>query len=71
MPAHYIAQANREKLGISGMEKILAFDQSQSLDGRNRKHDQLLRPVRRASKQEPCYEPLDADDHSISLPPMI
>ena len=32
MPAHYIAQANREKLGISGMEKIVAFDQTQSLD---------------------------------------
>jgi hypothetical protein len=32
MPAHYIAQANREKLGVSGMEKIVAFDQSQSLD---------------------------------------
>jgi integrase len=32
MPAHYIARANREKLGISGMEKIVAFDQSQSLD---------------------------------------
>jgi integrase len=32
MPALYIAQANREKLGISGMEKIVAFDQSQSLD---------------------------------------
>jgi hypothetical protein len=32
MPAHYIAQANREKLGISGVEKIVAFDQSQSLD---------------------------------------
>jgi hypothetical protein len=31
-PAHYIAPANREKLGISGMEKIVAFDQSQSLD---------------------------------------
>ncbi|TFV37631.1 hypothetical protein E4K66_19105 [Bradyrhizobium frederickii] len=29
---HYIAQANREKLGISGMEKIVTFDQSQSLD---------------------------------------
>ncbi|WP_130218365.1 hypothetical protein [Bradyrhizobium genosp. SA-3] len=28
MPAHYIAQANREKLGISGMDKIIAFDQS-------------------------------------------
>src|SRR5882762_7215776 len=32
MPAHYIAQANREKLGISGMDKIVAFDRSQSLD---------------------------------------
>ncbi len=32
MPAHYIAQVNREKLGISGTEKIVAFDQSQSLD---------------------------------------
>jgi integrase len=32
MPAHYIAQANREKLGISGMDKVIAFDQSQSLD---------------------------------------
>ena len=33
MPAHdNIAQANREKLGMSGMEKIVAFDQSQSLD---------------------------------------
>ena len=32
MPAHYIAQANRERLGMSGMEKIVAFDQSQSLD---------------------------------------
>jgi integrase len=32
MPAHYIAKANREKLGLSGMEKIVAFDQSQSLD---------------------------------------
>jgi integrase len=30
MPAHYIAQANRERLGISGMHKIVAFDQSQS-----------------------------------------
>src|SRR6185437_9441489 len=30
-PAHYIAQANREKLGISGMKKIVAFDQRQSL----------------------------------------
>jgi hypothetical protein len=32
MPAHYIAQANREELSISGMQKIVAFDQSQSLD---------------------------------------
>lgn len=32
MPAHYIAQANREKLGMSGMDKIIAFDQSNSLD---------------------------------------
>ena len=32
MPAHYIAKANREKLGISGMDKIVAYDQSQSLD---------------------------------------
>jgi len=28
MPAHYIAKANREKLGMSGMDKIVAFDQS-------------------------------------------
>jgi hypothetical protein len=28
MPAHYIAKANREKLAISGMDKIVAFDQS-------------------------------------------
>jgi hypothetical protein len=32
MPAHYIAQANREKLGISGMDKIIAFDQSAAFD---------------------------------------
>jgi integrase len=32
MPAHYIAKANREKLGLSGMDKIVAFDQSQSLN---------------------------------------
>jgi hypothetical protein len=32
MPAHYIAQASRKKLGICGMEKIVAFDQSQPLD---------------------------------------
>lgn len=28
MPAHYIAQANREKLGMSGMEKIVTLDQA-------------------------------------------
>lgn len=33
MPAHYIAQANRERLGISGME-IITFDQGHSLDER-------------------------------------
>jgi hypothetical protein len=38
MPAHYIAQANREKLGISGMDKVVAFDQSQS-------PDEFLRPA--------------------------
>ena len=32
MPAHYIAKANREKLGMSGMDKVIAFDQSQSRD---------------------------------------
>jgi hypothetical protein len=30
MPARYIAQANREKLGMSGMDKLVAFDQSQT-----------------------------------------
>jgi hypothetical protein len=30
MPAHYIAQANREKLGFSGMDKVVAFDHSDS-----------------------------------------
>ncbi|MES5482857.1 hypothetical protein QMZ05_08875 [Bradyrhizobium sp. INPA03-11B] len=34
MPAHYIAQANRVRLGISGMEKIVTFDRGQSLDDR-------------------------------------
>lgn len=29
MPAHYIAQANRRKLGLAGMDKVVAFDQSQ------------------------------------------
>jgi hypothetical protein len=28
MPTHYIAPANRKKLGISGMEKIVGPDQS-------------------------------------------
>jgi hypothetical protein len=37
MPAHDIAQANREKLGTSGMDKVVAFDQSQS-------SDEFLRP---------------------------
>jgi hypothetical protein len=32
LPAHYIAQANREKLGGSGMDKIVAFDQSRKID---------------------------------------
>jgi hypothetical protein len=30
MPAHYVAQANREKLGFSGMDKVVAFDHSES-----------------------------------------
>ena len=34
MPAHYIARAKREKLGVSGMDKIVAFDQSQIMDDR-------------------------------------
>jgi hypothetical protein len=33
MPAHYIAEAKREKLGMSGIEKIVTFDQGQSRDG--------------------------------------
>lgn len=32
IPAHYIAEANRLRLGTSGMEKIVTFDQSYSLD---------------------------------------
>jgi integrase len=28
MPAHYIAQANRQRLGITGMDKVVAFDRS-------------------------------------------
>ncbi|HEY0331686.1 MAG TPA: hypothetical protein VGC77_21630 [Rhodopseudomonas sp.] len=30
MPAHHIAQANREKLGMAGMDKIVAFDEDGS-----------------------------------------
>lgn len=40
MPALYIAQANREKLGITGMEKVVAFDQSHSLDDLMRLSDE-------------------------------
>ena len=29
--AYLLAQANREKLGFSGMEKVVAFDHSESL----------------------------------------
>jgi hypothetical protein len=32
MPANWIAQANREKHGISVMEKLVACDERQSLD---------------------------------------
>jgi hypothetical protein len=32
MPALYVAKANREKLGFSGMDKVVAFDQNGSLD---------------------------------------
>ena len=32
MPAHCIAKANPEKLGMTGMDKIVTFDQSQSFD---------------------------------------
>jgi hypothetical protein len=31
MPAHYIAQANREKFGFSSMDKVVAFDHSDSV----------------------------------------
>lgn len=31
-PAHYIARANRQRLVISGMDKIIAFDQGELLD---------------------------------------
>lgn len=30
MPAHYIAKAKRDKLGLSGMEKLVSFDRSQN-----------------------------------------
>jgi integrase len=30
MPAHYIAKAKRDKLGLSGMEKLVSFDSSQN-----------------------------------------
>jgi integrase len=30
MPAHYIAKANREKLGLSGMDKLVSFDREQN-----------------------------------------
>ena len=34
MPAHYIAKAKRDKLGLSGMEKLVSFDsrQNQNID---------------------------------------
>ncbi|WP_213772735.1 hypothetical protein [Bradyrhizobium sp. dw_78] len=32
MPLLYIAQTNRKKLGFSGMDKVVAFDQSVSVD---------------------------------------
>ncbi len=38
MPAHDIAQANREKPGISGMDEVVAFDQSLS-------SEDFLKPV--------------------------
>lgn len=31
MPAHYIAKANRDKLAVSGMEKIEAYDQMENI----------------------------------------
>jgi hypothetical protein len=33
MPAHYIAQANREKLGMTGMDKVIAFDRGPFAQG--------------------------------------
>jgi hypothetical protein len=32
MPAHYIAEADLERLGMSGVDKIVAFDRNQSPD---------------------------------------
>ncbi|HVQ66805.1 MAG TPA: hypothetical protein VMT08_04835 [Bradyrhizobium sp.] len=31
MPAVYIAKANRERLGFDGMDKLIAFDQTQNI----------------------------------------
>jgi hypothetical protein len=31
MPALYIAKANREKLGLSGMDKLMAHDRSENI----------------------------------------
>lgn len=31
MPAHYIAQANRQRLGVTGMDKVVAFDRTHAL----------------------------------------
>ncbi|SDF18386.1 hypothetical protein SAMN05216337_10473 [Bradyrhizobium brasilense] len=47
MPAHYIAQANRERLGISGMEKIVTFDQNQLPDDRSGSEANRARTPRR------------------------
>ena len=30
MPAHYIAKAKRDKMGLSSMEKLVSFDGSQT-----------------------------------------
>lgn len=32
MPAHYIAKANRSKLGDAGQQKMIAYDQNQNID---------------------------------------
>jgi integrase len=44
MPAHYIAKAKREKLGVTGMDKVVAYDQSQSLN------DLLTSPGKNAAR---------------------